>query len=75
MFDPEATIEETKAIAPKNSDIILLFSWAFAGRTNYDKSNWAKAVLLWSAGVSLISAVGTIFYIAWGYSRLGYFYY
>jgi len=57
------------------ANIILLFSWAFAGRTNYDKSNWAKAVLLWSAGGSLISAVGTIFYIAWGYSRLGYFYY
>lgn len=36
--------------------LIMLFVWAFGSNTNESKANWAKAVLIWFAII-------TVFYI------------
>jgi len=35
-------------------NIIMLFVWAFSGGTNLNKSNWAKANLIWFAIILFI---------------------
>ena len=46
-------------------NLIMLFIWAFGGDTNPNKSNWAKAGLIWMAIVIGIYMIfGAIFGIA-----------
>ncbi len=46
-------------------NLIMFFIWAFGGDTNPNKSNWAKAGLIWMAVVIGIYMIfGAIFGIA-----------
>lgn len=43
-------------------NIIMLFVWGFGSKTNPNKSNWAKAALIWIAiGIILNLIFGAIF--------------
>jgi hypothetical protein len=44
-------------------NIVMLFVWAFGGGNNPNKSNWAKAVLIWIA-ISMV--IGVIILIVFG---------
>lgn len=42
--------------------IIMLFVWAFGGNTNPNKSNFAKAALIWTAIIMIIYfIIGVVF--------------
>ncbi|MCU7496237.1 MAG: hypothetical protein HF314_16140 [Ignavibacteria bacterium] len=43
--------------------LIMLFVWAFGGGANENKSNWAKAMLLWILiGIVLSAVVVGVFF-------------
>ena len=43
--------------------IIMLFVWAFSGGTNPNKSNWAKAQLIWMVlAIVLVAILIVVFY-------------
>lgn len=45
---------------------VMLFVWAFGSSTNPNKSNWAKAALIWIAII-------TVIYIIFGAAFFAYF--
>lgn len=50
-------------------NIIMLFVWAFGSGNNPNKSNWAKAVLIWVA-ISIV--LGIIVMVVFGAAILGF---
>jgi Trk-type K+ transport system membrane component len=46
--------------------LVMIFVWAFSGNTNINKSNWAKATLIWIVvgiiiGGAILSITGAAF--------------
>jgi sterol desaturase/sphingolipid hydroxylase (fatty acid hydroxylase superfamily) len=48
--------------------LIMLLVWAFGGGNNLNKSNWAKATLLW---ILVITVFYALIFIVFGLSFLG----
>ncbi|MEX0685649.1 MAG: hypothetical protein WD267_07690 [Balneolales bacterium] len=46
-------------------NIIMYFVWAFGENTNYNKANWAKAILLWAV-ISFIFGILFLGFLGFG---------
>jgi sterol desaturase/sphingolipid hydroxylase (fatty acid hydroxylase superfamily) len=51
--------------------LIMLFVWAFGGGTNLNKSNWAKAALIWAV---IVTVLYIIIFATFGFAMFRGFY-